>query len=218
MMARLRSLLSSKYYLAFEFAALFGGMPLLVLAIKDRGLMLTLLWVGSILTYLYVREHHGMDRNDSGLRAGLRPVLMRFALFAPIIAGMTWAFMPDQFLSLPLERSSLWVKIMVFYPLLSVWPQEMIYRTFLYNRYAPLFGRGRMFIAASALAFGFMHVLFLNWVALAMTMIGGYLFARDYAKHQSLWLACIEHALYGCLIFTVGLGIFFYSGAAWGTP
>ena len=89
MTTRLRSLLSSKYYLAFEFAALFGGMPLLVLAIKDRGLMLTLLWIGSILTYLYVREHHGMDRNDSGLRAGLRPVLMRFALFAPIIAGMT---------------------------------------------------------------------------------------------------------------------------------
>ena len=49
-----------------------------------------------------------------------------------------------------------------------------------------------------------------------MTAAGGWLFARDYARHRSLTLVCLEHAAYGCVIFTVGLGRFFYSGAAWG--
>ena len=178
-MNALRTTIQSKYVLAVEFAVLFGGMPALILATRDRGLMVGLLWAGALLTYLYVRKHHGMARNDSGLRAGLRPVLMRFALFAPLIALVAWLALPDQFLSLPAERPGLWARIMVLYPLLSVWPQEMIYRTFLHNRYAPLFGTGHGFVAASALAFGFMHIIFLNWVAVAMTVAGGWLFARD---------------------------------------
>jgi membrane protease YdiL (CAAX protease family) len=70
-------------------------------------------------------------------------------------------------------------------------------------------------VAASAFAFGYAHIIFLNWIAVAMTTFGGFLFARDYTRHRSLSLVCLEHALYGCLIFTVGLGRFFYSGAAW---
>jgi hypothetical protein len=61
----------------------------------------------------------------------------------------------------------------------------------------------------------FAHVLLMNPVAVIMTALGGYLFAKDYARHQSLALACLEHALYGCWVFTLGLGIFFYTGAAW---
>ena len=28
-------------------------------------------------------------------------------------------------------------------------------------------------------------------------------------------VTCFEHSLYGCLIFTIGLGRCFYAGAAW---
>ncbi|GBR19081.1 hypothetical protein AA3271_0383 [Gluconobacter japonicus NBRC 3271] len=72
-----------------------------------------------------------------------------------------------------------------------------------------------MTIVASAVAFGFAHILFLNWIAVGMTLIGGVLFASDYSRHRSLTLTCFEHSLYGCLIFTVGLGRFFYTGEAW---
>jgi hypothetical protein len=41
------------------------------------------------------------------------------------------------------------------------------------------------------------------------------MFAGDYARRRSLGLACLEHGLYGCLIFTIGLGRYFYTGAAW---
>ena len=78
-----------------------------------------------------------------------------------------------------------------------------------------MFGGGGGFVAASALVFGYAHIVLLNGVAVAMTVPGGALLAWAYARHRRLHLVCLEHALYGCLIFTVGLGRFFFSGAAW---
>ncbi|HXB22539.1 MAG TPA: hypothetical protein VNV88_14225 [Candidatus Solibacter sp.] len=43
--------------------------------------------------------------------------------------------------------------------------------------------------------------------------IGGLLFALTYQQSGSLLLACIEHAIFGNFIFTIGLGQFFYHGA-----
>lgn len=209
-----------KYLLWAEFLLIFGSIPLLILAEKNRGAMIFILWMGAILVWMALhigyKRAHAAEWNWSGLRAGLRRVLMRFAVLAPAITLLTWIFVPENFMALPRERPDLWLRIMIFYPLLSVWPQEIIYRSFLYHRYAPLWGNTRGYIAASTIAFGFVHVMFLNPLAVAMTAFGGYLFSSDYARHRSLGLACLEHSLYGCLIFTVGLGRFFYSGAAWG--
>ena len=49
-------------------------------------------------------------------------------------------------------------------------------------------------------------------LAVALCVIGGWLFADTYSRTRSLWLASAEHALYGCLVFTVGLGRYFYGG------
>ena len=210
---------TSKYILWAEFLLVFGGFPLLILAMKNRGLMIATLWVGALIVWGVLKwgykRAHAAEWNWTGLHAGLKHVLFRFAILAPLIALLTWFFIPESFLSLPRERPELWVRIMFLYPLLSVWPQEIIYRSFIYHRYGPLWGNARGYIAASTLSFGFMHVMFLNPVAVIMTALGGFLFASDFARHKSLGLACCEHALYGCLIFTVGLGRFFYSGAAW---
>ena len=204
-----------------EFLLVFAGLPLLVLFLQDRAFMITLLWGGAVVVYLVMHrwyEHkHGTDWNWPGLRKGWRPVALRFAVLAPAIAAMAWlAFRgTDQFLSFPRDRPDIWVRVMLLYPLLSVWPQEIIYRSFIRVRYAPLFRSDRLYIAVSAAAFGFMHCIFLNPVAVMMTLIGGLLFAHSYSKYKSLALACLEHAIYGCLIFTIGLGHFFFSGAAW---
>ena len=69
--------------------------------------------------------------------------------------------------------------------------------------------------AASAVAFGFAHIIFLHSIAIVMTAAGGLLLAWHYARHRSLRVTCIEHSPYGCLIFTVGLEWFFYTSAAW---
>lgn len=203
-------------YLLLECLAIFILLPLLILLVKDRGLMITILWAGSIIVAFYLGRHGKLRRKPAALKAGLKNVLKRFVILAPIIAVLTWVFLPDNIFSFPRERPQQWLMVMMLYPLLSVWPQEVAYRAFLYHRYAPLFGTGPGYVIASALLFGFMHIIFLNPVAVIMTTIGGYLFASDYARHKSLTLACIEHALYGSLIFTLGLGLYFYSNAAWG--
>lgn len=57
-----------------------------------------------------------------------------------------------------------------------------------------------------------MHIIFRNPVAPLLTLPGGYLFATTYTRTRSLLITGIEHALYGDLVFTIGLGIYFYKG------
>lgn len=198
--------------LAAEFLLLFAGGPLLILWCRRPGILFALLWLGALGAWFATR---GVRRQSHDVWRDLRGVLLRFALLAPPIVLATWLWLPQDFLSMPRQRPVLWAAVMVLYPLLSVWPQEMLYRAFLFARYRPLFGGERACIAASAIAFGFAHVIFVNWIAIAMTTAGGWLFARDYARHRSLRLTCLEHSLFGCLIFTIGLGRFFYTGSAW---
>lgn len=199
--------------LAIEWAVLYLGGPLAILGLRRGGILFLILWIGALLAWAGTRSRPPLPRPV--LRHELRGIALRFALLAPLITLATWALWPELFLSLPRQRPLFWALIMVLYPLLSVWPQEMLYRSLMFHRYRTLFGSDRALILASAAAFGFAHVIFLNWIAVAMTAAGGLLFARDYARHRSLPLTCLEHSLYGCLIFTVGLGRFFYTGAAW---
>lgn len=205
--------LSRRLRLALEFAAIFIGGPLAILEIHRPGILFAILWLGALVSLAGTRGKPATQAPV--LRHELRSIFLRFAVLAPLIALATWLAFPDMFLSLPRQRPLFWAAIMVFYPLLSVWPQEMLYRAFLFHRFAALFRGERAMIAVSAIAFGFAHIIFLNWIAIAMTAAGGLLFARDYARHGSLRLTCLEHSLYGCLIFTIGLGRFFYTGAAW---
>jgi hypothetical protein len=43
-------------------------------------------------------------------------------------------------------------------------------------------------------------------------MATGLLFALRYALTRSFWAVYLEHALWGALVFTVGLGRFFFTG------
>lgn len=204
-----------KAVLAVEALLLLGAIPGVIVMVRDRGSMIGALWAGAVGTALYLWRRGAMTPSPEW-RAGLRPVLIRFAILAPLIMGAAWLVAPEQFLSFPRESPQRWMMVMMLYPLLSVWPQEVIYRAFMRERYAPLWGTGTGYVAASAIAFGYMHIIFLNVPAVVMTTILGFILARDYARHRSLMLVCVEHALYGCLIFTSGLGRYFYSGAAWG--
>lgn len=198
--------------LALEFALVFLGLPLIIVAFKIQLLMFIALWTGGIATYYFCRK---LKVQATDWRAGIVPMLRRFALFAPLIVLLSWYLVPHLFLELPRQQPLLWLAVLVLYPTLSVWPQEIIYRQLIYHRYHPLFGQGAGYIAVSAASFGYAHLIMINWLAIAMTTIGGYIFASDYAARRSLVIVCLEHALYGCLIFTVGLGRYFYTGSVW---
>ena len=113
---------------------------------------------------------------------------------------------------LMLHDTYLWLSIIIVYPLTSVFPQEIIFRSFFFQRYSTLFTTRKSLVLASALSFSFAHIIFHNILAVLLTFLGGLLFAYTYEKRKSLTLVSIEHALYGILIFTLGFGRFFYHG------
>jgi len=119
-------------------------------------------------------------------------------------------FAPEMLFSLYRRSPVWWLAVVLSYPIFSVYPQELLYRAFFFHRYKPLFGEGIGMITASAAVFGFVHIIFGNWVAIALTAIGGVLFGWTYRKSGSLVLTCLEHALFGDFIFTIGIGQFFY--------
>jgi membrane protease YdiL (CAAX protease family) len=141
-------------------------------------------------------------------------VLLTFGVAAVVLTAFTVLFERPALLWLPRNRPVIWGIVMIAYPLLSVYPQEVIYRAFLFHRYRHVFPTAPGRLCISALAFALVHIVFHNNVALVLSLAGGFLFALTYHRTRSLAVVWLEHALYGCLIFTVGLGTrFFYQGS-----
>ena len=59
--------------------------------------------------------------------------------------------------------------------------------------------------------FSLAHLMYWSPVVLAMTFVGGWLFARAYVL-RGFPAAWVLHAVGGNAVFAVGLGVWFYSG------
>ncbi|NMH85930.1 CPBP family intramembrane glutamic endopeptidase [Flavivirga algicola] len=105
-----------------------------------------------------------------------------------------------------LNKPKLWLFILFVYSFFSVYPQEIIYRTFYFERYKELFKNETLFIFLNAIIFSLGHIFFRNSLVIILTFLGGLLFATTYVKTQSTILVSIEHAIYGSWLFTVGMG------------
>lgn len=143
----------------------------------------------------------------------LPTLLLRDAVCLGFLGLAVRFFAPELLFSFIKRSPGLWALVMFLYPLISVFSQEMLYRAFFFHRYQSLFGDGWTMIFASALAFGFVHIIFGNWLSVLLCVFGGLLFAFTYHSSGSLLLACMEHAIFGNFIFTIGLGKFFYHGS-----
>lgn len=107
------------------------------------------------------------------------------------------------------KKPLMWIIGIVGYPLLSVYPQELIYRAYFFQRFERYIKNEVVLVLLSAVAFSYMHIVFKNWYAVLFTFPGGVLFGRSWLKTRSLALPSIEHSLYGQLLFTIGYGIYF---------
>lgn len=192
------------------------GLPPLAATLLHGQTFFPLLWTIA-LACLWVLLHddtfHPRRLWNGRLPGGeLKRVLWRFAVMAPVLAAAAALESPERFLIFVRNRPALWAAVMVLYPLLSVYPQGIVYRAFLLHRYRAILPSGCWQYAIAAAVFSFSHIIFRNPVALAASAAGGLLFVHTYHRSQSLWLSCFEHALYGNLLFTVGLGRFLYHG------
>ena len=202
--------------LTLEFVAFFVVPPLLIFLHIVPNLPIPYLLLAAVAGFLILRGNPALRSaalfSWRGILPQLLPVLWRDAILLILLGLAVRIFAPEFLFSLVRRQPLFWATIMLLYPLLSVCPQEFLYRTFFFQRYQPLFGSGRGMIAASSLAFSFVHIIFGNWLAIGLCCLGGLLFSLTYQRSGSLLLASIDHALFGNFIFTIGLGQFFHHG------
>ncbi|MEM9380550.1 MAG: CPBP family intramembrane glutamic endopeptidase [Planctomycetota bacterium] len=203
-----------------EFLALFVGIPLWLAWAKLFGsyrvpVIPVLIGLTLFVTVILVFDRRFRWREAIAWRwsrGAALGILGRFAILGAALSALVAMVAPHLFLSFPRENPGLWALVMIGYPVLSVVPQEFLYRVFFFHRYEDLLGGAVRTSVHSALLFGVAHLLFGSWISVVLTAIGGWFFATTYARTRSLWLASFEHALYGQLVFTVGLGQYFYGG------
>ena len=205
-------------YRMIELVVLTIGIPFALYHFLPQTVLIFTLWITALYCDLVYRAIIGQEKRvwwnvGEVTWSNLQPMFTRFALCAIVLTVGVWVFEPERLFSFVRERTGFWLIVMLLYPLLSVIPQEIIFRVFFFHRYAPLFPARAAMVLASGITFGAAHLIFHNLVAPILCAVGGIFFADTYARHKSLLLVAIEHALYGCFIFTVGLGHYFYSGA-----
>lgn len=130
-----------------------------------------------------------------------------------VLGGLALWLVPERFLDILRYRPHLWLMIMALYPVFSALPQEIVFRTLFFRRYGRLFPNKPTAIAVNAAVFGLAHLFFFHPITVVLTIVGGALFSLAYLRNGSTLFAVVLHAIAGQLVFTSGLGIFFYHGA-----
>ena len=203
--------------LALECGLVFVGLPLVIRFRLVPNYPIPYLVAAAFAAFFLLRHNATFDSSCLLAWGNYRPflsgILVRDFVSLALMGVAVRVFARELLFSLVQQRPWLWAAIMLLYPLLSVYPQELLYRAFFFHRYQPLFGAGWAMLLASGLAFGFVHIIFGNWLAVVLCVVGGLLFSITYHQSGSLLLTCVDHAIFGNFIFTIGLGRFFYHGS-----
>lgn len=201
--------------LALEFAALYVGLPLLMALALPADWLWPMLAGVTLLALVLLARTPGFAWAEL-LRGWRRLDWGYVALVALATAGLAAALVawlvPWQAFALPRRSTGLWLTILALYPFLSALPQELVFRPLFFRRYGMLFPDRRLALAVNGLVFGLAHLMFWNWVALTLTTAGGIVFGHAYLR-GGFAPALVLHAICGGIIFTSGLGLFFFHGA-----
>lgn len=135
-----------------------------------------------------------------------KETIIKFAIVVLVTGLYVFLIAPDKLFSVVIKKPGLWIAILFVYTFLSVWPQEIIYRTFFFERYKEWINNKWLFIFINAILFSLAHLFLRSFLVQVLTFIGGVLFAYTYQKTKSTTLVSVEHAIYGNWLFTVGMG------------
>jgi membrane protease YdiL (CAAX protease family) len=214
--------------LTVEMALLYVAAPIAVyhfVYVERLPLFRILPWaMGALLVLLFLERNYDWTKALARLPrpADLLKVLGLFVICGGVLTLYAYHALPQYFLAFPERAPDLWLRVMILYPALSVTTQEILYRVFYFHRYACLFGQQQAAaVVFNALLFAFMHATLFayrhspfHWPSVAISLAGGLLFAYRFYRTRSFWTVALEHGLYGDLLFTTGLGIFFFTGVA----
>jgi len=197
-----------KILLWSEMAIVYTGVPVVLWCYPGPRLLVLAIWAVCGVCLIYLLRGRSFDRRllHAWAAANWTALFCRGAVIIGLLAVYTVVFEPQHFARLVREDTARWALLMLLYPVLSVLPQELIYRAFFFHRYRALFASERSMVLANAAFFAFGHIIFRNGAAVAVSFAVGLLWAGTYLRSRSLPAVTIEHALYGNLAFTLGLG------------
>jgi len=211
---KLKSFFFTRLYLGFEFVVLFIFIPLLIFTSKKiiHPSIFLLPAVVFIIIYLY---KNGYFKFKELLKINISKSIVKTNIYIVIITSLlltliVYIFENNNFMNLPKRNFMIWIILCIFYPVFSAFMQEIVYRLFLFKRYKTLFKKDWILIIACAFVFSFVHIFYFNVISIILTFILGLYLAYLYSKTSSILLTSIIHGFYGDLIFTIGLGQYFW--------
>jgi uncharacterized protein len=186
--------------------------PIFVLVgVLPKVTVIPILWLLTFYAWWQIRHSDIALLRLNFTRDDLRRVFLRFGIFFLLMLGFILLYRPELFLHLPRTKPYYWLAIFLLYPILSAYTQELLFRSFFFERFKALYAQHPYLLASvNVLLFSYVHIVFENWIAMVFTLVGGVLFAHTYLTTRSTTLVTIEHALYGNALYTLGYGNFFY--------
>ena len=196
-----------------ELIILFLGIPLILLIARINVQILITVILSCLAVCLYLKFNKIKIINyHSKNPQNLKYILFRILFVSFLILSFSFLYDQENFLSFPKENFNIYILVMILYPFLSALPQEVLYRRFFFERYEKTFPGKTKFIILNSIFFSLGHIIYLNPIVIGFTFIGSLIFAWNYYEHRSTFWVTLEHAIYGNVVFTSGLGIYFYHG------
>ena len=109
-----------------------------------------------------------------------KQTLLKLIGIAIVTTLYMWIFDSSNLYGVIRNKPMLWVVILFLYSLFSVYPQELIYRTFFFQRYEGLFKSEVLFVLFNAALFSLAHLFFRNALVMLLTFLVGILFGLSF--------------------------------------
>lgn len=202
-----------KFWLRVEFLFIFIALPLLV-DLNPKIFSPIPILIGILIYILLIHLRHQPLRKKKIFKFYYEHRYLFSEVYNRVLVSlillMLFIFLYDEYLIFKMlfKNPVLWFMLLFIYPIFSVIPQEIIFRSFFFARYKKIF-KAYVLVFMSAVSFSFAHIVFHNWFAIIFTFIGGLYFAISYYQTKSLLLVVIEHTIYGLFLYTIGYGEFF---------
>ncbi|MBK8946113.1 MAG: CPBP family intramembrane metalloprotease [Ignavibacteriae bacterium] len=210
--------MKDKIRLSIELFSIFYLIPFIITIsnFPIKHLLIPIILLVALIAFIKLKNDKSFDKSIlfeiSNKKQLLKIIVIRWLLGLLILTILIYFTNRSQLFDFPRKNTMIYIFFLFLYPLFSAFPQELIFRSYFFHRFRNLFSSIPIMIFMSGLSFGFAHIIFQNWISPFISFLGGIMFARTYSKSNSLVITAIEHGIWGDLIFTVGLGIYFFSG------
>jgi membrane protease YdiL (CAAX protease family) len=195
-----------------EWAVLFLALPLVIAIVLPPGSMFPALFAGTAVGLFLLHGTSGFHWRDllrGRIEAGAVALFAAVTFAVALAVSLATTGDPLRFMR---SNPGFFLLVMLFYPILSALPQELMFRALWFRRYGAILPGGWPGIVLNAAVFALAHMMYWSGIVAVMTFAGGLAFAWAQERRGSFPMAVLMHALAGQIVFALGLGMFFYSG------